>query len=77
MIVKKALAEKCEENGQIVGLYCTPFASWWNTIDEIKQYNLEGTTYKIYDCCLKVNGEPFKLDGAFVWILRIRELKPI
>lgn len=62
---KKQLCALAEENGQVVGTYCSPFALWWNTVDDLKNNNLEGTSYKGIDCVLKVNGEPYKLDGAF------------
>lgn len=59
------LCRHCEANGQIPGTYLTPFCLWWNE-DMLKTHKLEGQdVYTGWDCVIKVNGEPFKLDGAY------------
>lgn len=61
------LIKHAEENGQIVGGYSTPFALWWgdNDLDNLLYTAPDGTKYTARDCILKVNGEPYKLDGAY------------
>ncbi len=57
------LANYCNSNNQIPGLYKTPFVTWWGSVDELKTYNMNGSNYKCYDCCLKVNGAPYSPNG--------------
>ncbi len=61
---KEELNEVCAENGQIAGTYCSPFALWWNA--DMLDNKLDGQTiYTARECVLKVNGEPYMLDGAY------------
>lgn len=57
----KAFANHCKANGQVPGIYWTPFTDWWRnadaTIAAAPQY-----TYK--DIYLYANGETQELDGA-------------
>lgn len=55
----------CKENGQVAGTYLTPFCLWWNEDMLRTQKLFEGCDYYGYDCVIKVNGEPYKLDGAY------------
>ncbi len=62
---KIELCKRCEANGQIAGTYQTPFSLWWNE-DMLKTRKLEGQDeYTGWDCVLKVNGQPYKYDGAY------------
>lgn len=62
---KIELCKRCEENGQVAGTYTTPFCLWWNE-DMLKTHKLEGQDeYTGWDCVLKVNGQPYKYDGAY------------
>jgi len=58
----KAFVQKCKENGQIAGIYWTPFTDWGknpeSNIRDAKEYQ-----YK--DVYLYANGEPQELDGAY------------
>ncbi|WP_370758063.1 hypothetical protein [Coprobacter secundus] len=55
---------KCEENGQIPGIYWCPFSYWGDNGDSY----VEGTQnkYKYKDCFLYVNGKPHKQGGYCV-----------
>ena len=61
---RAAFTKVVRDNGQVPGSYCTPFALWWNE-DMLKNKICEGSPYTGYDCVLKVNGKPTKLDGAY------------
>ncbi len=58
----KAYADHCSENGQVAGIYWTPFTDWAKNPDRVfssaPQY-----TYK--DVYLYANGKPQELDGAY------------
>ncbi|RYY34066.1 MAG: alpha-galactosidase, partial [Sphingobacteriaceae bacterium] len=58
----KAFVIKCEENGQIAGIYWTPFTDWGKkgerTIKEAPQY-------KFKDAYAYADGKPQELDGAY------------
>lgn len=58
----KAFVDKCEANGQVAGIYWTPFTDWGkNPEREIK----EAPNYKYREIYLYANGKPQELDGAF------------
>lgn len=62
---KRQLTRLCEGYGQVAGTYLTPFCLWWND-DMLHSHKVtEGSPYTGYDCVIKVDGEPIKLDGAF------------
>lgn len=58
----KSFTEKCKSNGQIGGIYWTPFTDWARnperTVDAAPEY-------KYKDIYLYANGEPQELDGAY------------
>ncbi|NDV58042.1 alpha-galactosidase [Bacteroides sp. 519] len=58
----KSFIEKCKANGQIGGIYWTPFTDWGRnperTIDAAPEY-------KYKDIYLYANGNPQELDGAY------------
>ena len=58
----KAFVKKCKENGQIAGVYWTPFTDWGKNperkVDDAPEYQ-----YK--DVYLYANGKPQDLDGAY------------
>ena len=60
-----ALTVHCKENGQVAGTYLTPFCLWWNEEMLHTSKIFEGSEYFGYDCVIKVNGKPYKLDGAY------------
>lgn len=58
----KAFVERCKYNGQIAGVYWTPFTDWGrNPAKEIK----EAPAYTYKDVYLYANGQPQELDGAY------------
>lgn len=58
----KAFVDRCKANGQIAGVYWTPFTDWAkNPEREIKE--IPGYKYK--DVYLYANGKPQELDGAY------------
>lgn len=58
----KTFVERCRANGQVAGVYWTPFTDWGkNPEREIKE--VPGCTYK--DVYLYANGKPQELDGAY------------
>ena len=57
-----AFVQKCKENGQIAGIYWTPFTDWGKRPEaQIR----EAKEYKYKDVYLYANGEPQELDGAY------------
>lgn len=61
---KIELCRHCERNNQIAGIYCSPFALWWNE-DMLDNKIDNESEYTGRDCVIKVNGQPYKLDGAY------------
>lgn len=61
---KRELCLHAKRNGQVPGTYVTPFCLWWNDGD-LDRPLFEGCSYTGRDACAKVNGQPFKYDGAF------------
>lgn len=62
---KYNLTAHCEKQGQIAGIYRSPFSLWWDKEESLQNPLYAGCEYKAYDCVLKANGKPFKYDGAF------------
>ncbi|NDV82729.1 alpha-galactosidase [Bacteroides sp. 51] len=58
----KSFVDRCKANGQVAGVYWTPFTDWGrNPEREIK----EAPEYKYKDVYLYANGKPQELDGAY------------
>ena len=58
----KAFVQKCKENGQVAGIYWTPFTDWGkNKNRKIK----DAPEYQYKDIYLYANGKPQDLDGAY------------
>ncbi|GAA0551436.1 alpha-galactosidase [Chitinophaga japonensis] len=58
----KDFVRHCEENGQVAGIYWTPFTDWGKRPEaNIK----EAPQYKFKDVYLYANGQPQELDGAY------------
>jgi alpha-galactosidase len=58
----KDFVDRCKANGQVAGVYWTPFTDWGkNPEREIKE--IPGCKYK--DVYLYANGQPQELDGAY------------
>jgi alpha-galactosidase len=58
----KAFVQKCKENGQVAGIYWTPFTDWGKNMDrKIK----DAPQYQYKDVYLYANGKPQDLDGAY------------
>jgi len=58
----KSFVQKCKENGQIAGIYWTPFTDWGKNPERI----VEGVPeYKYKDLYIYANGKPQQLDGAY------------
>lgn len=53
---------KCKENGQIAGIYWTPFTDWGKNPEATVQDSEE---YKFKDIYVYANGNPQELDGAY------------
>ncbi|NDV64263.1 alpha-galactosidase [Bacteroides sp. 224] len=58
----KSFIDKCKANGQIGGIYWTPFTDWGKNPDRTIDAAPE---YKYKDIYLYANGEPQELDGAY------------
>jgi alpha-galactosidase len=58
----KAFTQKCKENGQIAGIYWTPFTDWGKRPEATVR---EAETWRFRDIYLYANGEPQELDGAY------------
>ncbi|WP_455587755.1 alpha-galactosidase [Bacteroides sp.] len=56
-----AFVEQCKANGQIAGVYWTPFTDWGKQAEN----TLSNTEYKFKDVYLYANGKPQELDGAY------------
>ncbi|MDR1336435.1 MAG: alpha-galactosidase [Tannerella sp.] len=57
-----AFVRKCRANGQVAGIYWTPFTDWGKN-PEAAVRDAEGYTYK--DIYVYANGKPQALDGAY------------
>lgn len=58
----KAFVDKCKANGQVAGVYWTPFTDWGKNPERILA---DVTEYKYKDIYLYANGMPQDLDGAY------------
>jgi alpha-galactosidase len=58
----KSFVQKCKENGQIAGIYWTPFTDWGKNPEASVR---EAKEYKYKDIYVYANGKPQELDGAF------------
>ncbi|MEA4918430.1 alpha-galactosidase [Proteiniphilum sp.] len=58
----KAYADRCAENGQVAGIYWTPFTDWAKDPERVFKAAPE---YKYKDLYLYANGKPQELDGAY------------
>lgn len=58
----KAFIAKCKSNGQIGGIYWTPFTDWARNPERVVDAAPE---YKYKDIYLYANGKPQELDGAY------------
>lgn len=58
----KEFADLCAANGQIAGIYWTPFTDWGKNPERVFEADPK---YKYKDVYLYANGEPQELDGAY------------
>lgn len=58
----KSFVEKCKANGQVAGIYWTPFTDWGKNPD--REVN-DAKSYKYKEVYLYANGKPQELDGAY------------
>ncbi|MDR1381658.1 MAG: alpha-galactosidase [Tannerella sp.] len=58
----KAFVQRCRENGQIAGIYWTPFTDWGKRPEAAVR---DAETYRFGDIYLYANGKPQELDGAY------------
>jgi len=58
----KAFVDKCKANGQVAGVYFTPFTDWGKNAERTFK---EAPAYKYKDIYLYANGKPQDLDGAY------------
>ena len=61
----KDFVDRCKANGQVAGVYWTPFTDWGKD-PERKIQEVPGCKYK--DVYLYANGKPQELDGAYAVI---------
>ena len=61
---KTELCRHVKANGQVPGTYVTPFCLWWNEHD-LDRPLFPGSRWTGRDACFRVNGKPYKYDGAF------------
>jgi alpha-galactosidase len=58
----KSFVERCKSNGQIAGVYWTPFTDWGKRPERTVR---DAPEYKYKDIYLYANGKPQELDGAY------------
>jgi alpha-galactosidase len=58
----KSFADRCKQNGQVPGIYWTPFADWGKNPEQTVK---DAPTYKYKDLYLYADGKPQDLDGAY------------
>ncbi|MDD4991224.1 MAG: alpha-galactosidase [Paludibacter sp.] len=58
----KAFVDKCKANGQVAGVYWTPFTDWGKNPERTLS---DAPEYKYKDIYLYANGKPQDLDGAY------------
>ncbi|WP_320908616.1 MULTISPECIES: alpha-galactosidase [Bacteroides] len=57
-----AFVNRCKANGQIAGVYWTPFTDWGRQAENVLH---DAPEYKYKDVYLYANGQPQELDGAY------------
>lgn len=62
---RRSLTAHCAGQGQITGIYRSPFCLWWGSENDLAQKLFEGCTYTARECVLTAGGKPIKYDGAF------------
>jgi alpha-galactosidase len=62
---RRLLTGHCASQGQITGIYRSPFSLWWGSEDDLERKLFEGCEFTANQCVLKANGKPIKYDGAF------------
>ena len=62
---RRQLTAHCAEQGQIAGIYRSPFCLWWDNDNDLEQKLFDGCTYTARACVLTANGKPLKYDGAY------------
>ena len=62
---RRRLTNHCAEQGQIAGIYRSPFSLWWGSENDLKKKLFDDCTYTAQECVLKANNKPIKYDGAF------------
>jgi len=58
----KAFVQKCKDNGQVAGIYWTPFTDWGKNPERTVE---DAPEYKYKDIYIYANEKPQQLDGAF------------
>ncbi|GHT04064.1 alpha-galactosidase [Bacteroidia bacterium] len=58
----KSFVQRCKDNGQIAGVYWTPFTDWGKNPERTVD---EAPDYKFKDIYVYANGKPQELDGAY------------
>lgn len=58
----KSFVDRCAANGQLAGVYWTPFTDWGRQPERVIK---EAPGYKYKDAYLYANGQPQELDGAY------------
>ena len=62
---RRLLTAHCAEQGQMVGIYRSPFSLWWGEDSNLDAKLFDGTDYSARDCILTADGKPIRYDGAF------------
>lgn len=58
----KAFVRKCKENGQVAGIYWTPFTDWGKNPEAVVR---DAESYNYKDIYVYAGGKPQELDGAY------------
>ena len=62
---KHYLTGHCAEQGQIAGIYRSPFSLWWDKNNDLSGKLFDGCQYSAKECVLTAGGKPIIYDGAF------------
>lgn len=63
---RKALCVQGVDRKQFIGNYSTPFSLWWGEGDADSYVGtINGVSYTVRDISIKVNGQPYRYDGAW------------
>lgn len=62
---RRGLTSHCAKQGQMAGIYRSPFSLWWPAENDLSGKLFNGCQYTAKECVLTANGKPIRYDGAF------------